>query len=831
MKKSILFLLVLCFLLFGISFITASLSIENVAGCYDMNATSGVVLDSVSGHDGVNFGATRGVNGIIGNAFQFDSASNNFVALNNFGISTSNFSISLWINATSYDQNAVLATENPINQRWQLLLNGGGYGKFGFRLGTGTTLECGNGNLTTNAWNHIVATYGGGVGTIYTNGNVCATGAMSAPVHSTGNITLGRYESAYYYNGLMDVVLLANETYDSSVVNSLYNSGSGLGCTELVQSETPQVNLISPANEMVISSDVENFITNYTTPAGTNLSNATLYIWRSNGTLFNNTEFSKITGQANQTNETISNLGLGSYDWNSLLWFDNSSGSFTKWATSNYSFSVGATIISQINNNETYETKNENFQVTIQLLAGAEISLAQLVYNGTNYSISNISQSGNQYTLSRNIDIPLNDVTLTNQTNDFFYRFIYEGNFSQEIGNAEQNSAFINLQTCDTTYSVRALNYTLTDETDLNPLNATANPIDFASTFYYWLGTGSVYKNYSYSTLNNATNNQYHFCLKPYDEGMKTTTTTIYSADDYSEREYDLYNASISYQTSNITLFLLNDSASVKFTFTLKQGVTNVPDAYVTISKFFVGEGIYKTTSIRNTDDSGQFVEYLELDRDYRFSISKSNSLLGIIDKRASCSTAPCEITLQLSDAQGNIWTAYNDNYAANVYSNLTFNKSSRVVTYNFVDITGLANYFRLEVSRSYLNESTENICNTFSYTSSGTITCNLTGYEGDFVAKTYVSRSPEKLDKVLTILVGEILESLGLLAVFISFFLIITMVFAGAAISGGNPSVILFMFGFSLIATKLMTILPFSWGIVALLELVTIWLISQVKS
>ena len=469
---------------------------------------------------------------------------------------------------------------------------------------------------------------------------------------------------------------------------------------------------------------------------------------------------------------------------------------------------------------------------------GAELSLAQLVYNGTAYTISNISQSGNNYTLTKKIDLPLNINPLANQTNSYFYRFTYGGAEVQELGNYYQNSSFINFKICGGSPLNQTLNFTLTDELTQKTINAASHKTDYEATFYYWLGSGGISKNYSYSLLNSTAITNYKFCVLPYwvenyhgFRGMSANMISLYDAADYSERQYYLNNATLTNLTSNIYLYILNESSSVKFTVTVKEGTDLVKGAYVTVSKFFIGDGIYKTISIRKTDNDGGFIEYLELDRDYKFYVVIDGKLKAILDKRAMCDQAPCEFTLQIDGIQGNIWEGLAEKYANNVLSNLSYDHSTKIVTYEFIDTTGLASYFRLKVTRTYLNETKQTICNVYSYSAAGSLTCNITGYGGDFVAKTYVSRSPEKIDKILTFFISAIKEALGIMGVFLCFAIILTMVFAGAALSRGNPTVILFMFGLSILALKLMTIFPYSWGIVAMIELVVIVLMASIKT
>lgn len=828
--------------LFGLCLPLASaVTWDNVeAWTFDNNKTTGTsTYGMVSNIEGeLKNGATSGVSGTSGEAFNFNAGDNEYVNLNKSVQSAfdGDFTISLWVNPDRDSTTEVwFDSRSPTtnNDGVQIYSSSGTLTTIFNFGGTSRTLT-GDALTSAGGWYNLIVKRSGTNVSLWQNGiykdDDTNAGNDADIQHSDDLKVANNRGTALPSDGQVDEVYIWERALSDAECLAV-----GTGSYFIQQISTYSVTLTSPSNTTAISSNSANFTANYSITGVLNWSNTTYYVWYENGTVFNNSVVVEISGTSNSTTELIGGMSLGNYLWNVNACLSNGT---CVWAENNYSFSVGASINTHSYSNTTWETKSENFLLTIDLLNGSEISLAQLVYSGVNYTISNVSTTATSATLSLTIDIPLNSNPLANQTNTFYYRFTYEGSQVQTIASYSQNVSFINLQFCNSTFSTEALNFTLTDETSQEKINASATNTNFQAYFTYWLGSGNVIKNYSYGALDSSTMANYTFCIYPHDaetyygdSGMMSDMVSLYSADTYSEREYFLTNATLTNATSNILLFLLNDSSSVKFTFTVKQGTSFLQDAYITVSKFFIGDGVYKTISIRKTDDSGQFVEYLELDRDYRYSIVKGGALLGVIERRSACATAPCEETLQIDATQGNIWSSYSNVYAANVLSNLTFNSSTNIVAYNFLDVTGLANYFRLEVARSYNNQSGEIICNEISYSSSGTLTCDVSGYYGDFIAKTYISRSPEKIDRFLSFFVGELKETLGSYALFISFAIIVTLVFAGAAISGGNPSVILFMFGLAILITKLMTIFPFSWGVVSLLLLLDVFLISKVRT
>ena len=174
----------------------------------------------------------------------------------------------------------------------------------------------------------------------------------------------------------------------------------------------------------------------------------------------------------------------------------------------------------------------------------------------------------------------------------------------------------------------------------------------------------------------------------------------------------------------------------------------------------------------------------------------------------------------------------YNLIYANNTVSSLTFEPITKMVTYTFTDLTGAAQYFRLQVNKMVSNTTDDLICDTTSYTTSGTLVCNLTGLDGDFVAKGYISRSPERLDKVLNFFIN-IMNTLNKSPYVLLFFIgiIITLTFGAMAVSKGNPSTTMAGFMIAWTGTKLFGFNPFSWVIVVLVDLLAYWIVNEVQT
>lgn len=582
--------------------------------------------------------------------------------------------------------------------------------------------------------------------------------------------------------------------------------------------------LVSPTNNAVYSTRNVSFNASFT-PSILNLTNATLYLYNTTyGIVYNKTNI--VTGNStNSTNFTAVNLNLGHYHWNVLACGTNSTSVYCGTASSNNSFIVGATVSNNQYINTSYETSREDFNVTIDLTAGATLTLATLVYDGTSYTVSDITQNSSSYLLKRTIDInKLNDSS-TSQLKPFYWTFFYANSVlsSQNSSVYYQNVSKINMTICGSApYDKPYINYTIKNEsTGSNILGS------IQTTFYYYLGDGTIKKNYSYSATADASAT-YGFCFTPSHLTVKTDQDVLISKTGYDPRTYYLSNSSLTNSTSLINVYLLSQAFGTKYDFTVYKDTSRLSNALIIINKYFVGEGVYKTLEIRETDVDGKFSDYFETNGQYIFYAIENGVNLGSVSKTLTCSSAPCEVQLQYSSSASDIWDGYLDTFAGSVNYNLSFDSNTSFVTLNYVDTTGLAQYVRLDVSKVNLNKTTFNICDTSLYSASGTISCNVSGYEGDFKATAYISRSPEKIIDFIYFVIGTLADNIGLVGLFVSF-LVLCMVVVTLAyidISAGIISI-----PFVLGALKIMNLLEVSWGVIVGIAVVCLWLGGKLRA
>jgi len=382
----------------------------------------------------------------------------------------------------------------------------------------------------------------------------------------------------------------------------------------------------------------------------------------------------------------------------------------------------------------------------------------------------------------------------------------------------------LNFSICNAVYKYNFLNVTFKDEINSSLVNST-----FAGTFYYWIGDGSIKKNYSFQNLV-ANQSIYSFCSNENDTEIIVDIDLSYGNPNYNPRNYYLRGATLNATVINPTLLLI--SLGTQFKITVQDKTTFLSNALITNTIYDPGTGTYRTISQSITDSSGRFIEYFQLNKNYRFFIQANDgTIYSPIDKTSICTASPCEISLSVNNIFDDTFYYYNQTFANNIISSLSFDNNTQLVNYNFLDTTGNSNYFRLTVSKSLFNVSTMTICNNYYYGTAGSLTCNMSGQSGDFVVVARNSQSPEKIDKVLSIVLNAIKSQWGIMAMVFALGIILTLVFSGAVMSRGNPTVILFVFGFSVTVLKLMDIIPFSWIWILSLDGLLIFTISKIKT
>ena len=403
----------------------------------------------------------------------------------------------------------------------------------------------------------------------------------------------------------------------------------------------------------------------------------------------------------------------------------------------------------------TYETDNENFVLNFTTTKSVLSVAGTMTYNGTEYS-STSEGGGNTYTLTNNLAVPLVTEGVSSENRTFYWNFtIYTGTGSYDYNTTtyEQNVSEILLEVGGT--NPAALNFTAYNEENISRILN----YDFYGTFDYWLGDGSIAKEFSVS---NASINETVIRISP-NETYYVDAQIQYEKEDYIKRTYYMNNHSIDNSTENINLLLLLEDSSTSFIIKVIDEVQMpVENVYVNIQRFYAGEDSFRTVEMGLTDSSGKTVGHLEEEtEDYRFIITQDGETLYTSEARKIyCEDTPCSITLQIGESETTEWEDYGE-VDDDFEWDLDYDESSNTWTYTYVDESGDASQGRLLV---YLSEGDgkTTICNTTSPNPSATITCDTTGYNGTIFAEAFVTRGTEILVYVKSVIVRAIKDIIG---------------------------------------------------------------------
>ena len=465
MKK---LLLVLLLGMFMISFSSATLT-DDIISYYKLDNTTGVVFDMLGLNDGTNDGATRGVTGKINNAFDFDGINDNVNISAGINLSNKNFTISLWI-ANTYSLTTktkfIIGQGSPSANQAIFISRDKNTGKvnFGFisdDLSSSTNLS------TDGSFEHWVFTYDASTNnkSIYFNGSLDSDDISSADTSAIGEFIIGDWLGTVdeTFEGRLDEIGIWNRSLSSSEVSQLYNSGVGLSFpfpeTDLL------VTLNSPLNNTIISSNVT-FNSTLIPVSGFNLTNATLFIWDSNGDLFF-TDTNIVTGNTStQTSFLVTNLTSGNYEWNVLGSSENLTGFLSaNFSSNNNTFTwVPFSVDNEVFQSNVFETSKQDFLLNISTLPSVLSVNAILNYNGTRFTADTSCLSGSCQ-IGTSIDIPLISTGQTQNKSFLWEISIFDGtnSFSINLTSSQQNVTRLNLEDCNGTFTMQTLNFTSFD--------------------------------------------------------------------------------------------------------------------------------------------------------------------------------------------------------------------------------------------------------------------------------------------------------------------------------------------------------------------------------
>lgn len=282
-----------------------------------------------------------------------------------------------------------------------------------------------------------------------------------------------------------------------------------------------------------------------------------------------------------------------------------------------------------------------------------------------------------------------------------------------------------------------AINFSFWDENNLAEFTYGANDskVDLDATFTVYKDNININDTRSFS-LTNITD--FQLCIP---QGLELTTRgqIDYVKDDYDKRQFFYYDKTLNNQTQNESLYLLEISLATGITFVIEDGSgTEIADAYIYVDRYDTGTDTYKLVAMGLTDEDGEDYIFLrKFDVEYRVRIEEAGVQTYIDPNNRKISSSDNTVRIRTSEAtlSGVI------NQFKTISYTLVNDTTNVIFTYS--DSSSSASEYCLTV---YKANSTNDgfICETCLTTNTGTITCDISDYDGTYIATAWVSINPK---------------------------------------------------------------------------------------
>ena len=406
---------------------------------------------------------------------------------------------------------------------------------------------------------------------------------------------------------------------------------------------------------------------------------------------------------------------------------NNVGSSFTSW-----------TVILEENSQQfetsTTETAIENFNISLTYTPSDWNAIsANINYDGTNYSGTQIG-SGNNPIFTANIEIP--SISEASENLTFFWYIDLTnttGTFSFASSSNNQTVTEIALTSPCSGGDIPYITFfTRTSENPFPLLNAT-----FKSAWdITQVGGGTTLSNFSYEEISE-TNSSWDFCISPNSTNYTVSVDVEVDATGYAKNFYYITdNEFTSGETTNISLYLLNDSLATPTTLDVNDKYTNpISEVLIFIQLYDVGTDIFYTVGMGKTNENGEDTVYLNwFDSLYKFVLVK-NGETQLITNTTKIFATPKKF--EISTTITYTFNKFLDFQYSLIFNNLTENF---VLTYVKPDATIEQGCLRV-TKRTTVNDT--EICLTCSSSASATLYCNIgSAGNGTFLATFYATGS-----------------------------------------------------------------------------------------
>jgi hypothetical protein len=510
--------------------------------------------------------------------------------------------------------------------------------------------------------------------------------------------------------------------------------------------------------------------------------------------------------------------------WNLTLYYLN--GSITNRASGTNNQGVDwAYVADSVSTDKGEVTVGDNLMINATVLKTQDnsITLVNLEFQQTNYTATQLSNILTQERWSKQVNVK--SITQLNSTTSlvrFHLNLTFNHTTKARTSSQTQNITIYNIGIDDCqNWTTVAINFT---NKDADTQEMMRNNIK--GTFTVWKLNKSITKEFNFDAENVTTKG---ICIYPHWASYTTNAIIEYGNYSYVIRNYYLRNATLDNVTDRIDLYHLLDTRDTIFDILVQdESLTPISNAYIKAQRFYTENNTFVTTSMAKTDAEGKTVMKLVADEvDYKFIIEKDLLVIYVSEamKLQSCTYQPCELEFNIKE---DVDIFADVDTPSGVSYDLYFDNQSKIFYFTFSDTTGLTQTGRLNVTQKRLGREDELICDTSLSATSGTLTCNVSDYEGVFMATASIERSW----RVLETLWAEVIQAAKILrtktdSMVLGTFMILTF----GAIGLFNPAVAIMLSVFAVIITSMLGLTALLYPAIISLIIVTIILIIHLRT
>jgi hypothetical protein len=352
--------------------------------------------------------------------------------------------------------------------------------------------------------------------------------------------------------------------------------------------------------------------------------------------------------------------------------------------------------------------------------------LAHIIWNNTIYSASKSIIGSDLVQFSSTFVVP--EGSGTNIGNNITHNWRYwlpDGSVNATTDPQNQTVFSLEADNCDVLTEV-LINYTMYDEDTLELIPSNQNPsIEVDLEIVSDLDPNIVFE---FSDTYNSSSAL--VCVSSITSGFTVNAVAQYTALDYVVEFLNMQNVSLSTSNfpKNISLYPLLSTRSQEFLINFKDSnFAPVERALITVTRKYIGEGLFRTVEAPLTNVDGQAIVHLVLgDVIYTIQVSKDGVLLGnfpnIVPFCVNVATGDCTINLNAlssGTSPSNFVTVLGSAF------NFVFDKVARTITAVFSTLNGDVSEYNLTAT-VFDNRGNNTFCSKTQTTSSGSIICNI---------------------------------------------------------------------------------------------------------